>query len=73
MANDQDSDRHAQIQALHKAACLERAQTLRRLALGVLSRRSSVEAWSSGQPALAEGGDGTRHGLQANPWSSRCP
>jgi hypothetical protein len=40
MANDQDSDRHAQIQALHRAARLERAQTLRRLALGVLGRRS---------------------------------
>jgi hypothetical protein len=55
MANDLDSDRHAHIQALRQAARVQRAQTLRRLALDLLGGRSRAEAWPSGQPALGEG------------------
>ena len=55
MANEHDSDRHAQIQTLHEAARLERAQKLRRLLWGLLHRRSAAEAWSpSGRPALGD-------------------
>jgi hypothetical protein len=55
MAIDQDSDRHAQIQILHKAARLERAQTLRRLVSAVMRRRGTAETWAPGQPVFGEG------------------
>jgi hypothetical protein len=55
MADNEGSDRRACIQALHEAARLERAQTLRRLLQGLLRWRSTAEAWPS-QPALGEGG-----------------
>ena len=55
MADDHDGDRRAQIQSLHGAARLERAQTLRRLLQGLLHRRSAAEPWSpSTQPALSD-------------------
>ena len=55
MTNDHGSDRVVNIQALHEAARVERAQTLRRLLQRLLSRRSTAEArLPSSQPAFGE-------------------
>jgi hypothetical protein len=54
MADDHDSDRHERIEALHEAARLERAQTLRRLLQGLLRGRATAELWPS-RRALGEG------------------
>jgi hypothetical protein len=56
MADDRDDDRLARIAALHRAARLERAETLRRLLQSLLRRRGNAAAWPpKGRPAL--GGD----------------
>jgi len=54
MANDQEGIRRVHIEALHEAARLERAQTLRRLLQGLLRRRRTTEACQPpANPALA--------------------
>jgi hypothetical protein len=52
MTHDQDSDRRARIPALHEAARLERAQTLRRLLQSLLHGRGMTVAWKPIQLAL---------------------
>ena len=57
MMRDRGSGRHAQIQALHKAARQERAQTLRQLWQHLLRRLGAADAWESpGKPAVADCG-----------------
>jgi hypothetical protein len=57
MASDRDSERYAQIQALHEAARLERAQTLRQLLQRLFRSVGAADAWQSpGKPALSDCG-----------------
>jgi hypothetical protein len=57
MARDRDSERYAHIQALHEAARLERAQTLRQLLQRLFRGVGATDAWQSpGRPALSDCG-----------------
>jgi len=56
MADDRDDHRHVRIAALHRAARLHRAVTLRRLLQRLLRRRGTAGAWPlPGWSALSRG------------------